>query len=304
MIQVVWTSIVLGDLLQAPIANLGMIKVIYLALLKKRNCTKDEERFFIELLVLGLLLLLPFVLGGCRPKLSDQEIFSRVNNIIAEVSRENKLNDRETVYEISARVENGVVVLSGKASDSSLKDEVVARTGRIKGVKIQDGIEVLPSKSLGSKTWAIVKEPVINLGDAPGQSQGSHTVTQAKIGDILYLLELKDGWYRAKMEDNYLGWVDAKDIAVMDKASCDSFFSGKVVMVKDKMTPALDSPGGKDIFSKNLTQGTILPLLGFNGNWVAVGLPGGGKAYVRRTVWWSFQRNLKCFPRKREHKAS
>lgn len=233
-------------------------------------------------IVVLLIVVTPLLPLGCRKIPTDAEILQTVQSILAEISVTHKLDDREVVFEISPTVEKRTITLKGKTSEPSLKDELISLVSAIKGATVQDAVEVLPSESLGDKTFALVKEPVINLGDGPNRNQGSHVVTQAKIGDILMLLEEKDGWYLAQMTaDKYLGWVSDAEIWRVDKGTLSSYLSGKVALVVAKMTSALDDPDGKKVLERNLVQGVVLPVKSLGGSWVAVKLPGSDVAYVK-----------------------
>lgn len=267
-------------------------------LASRRRCVfKPSLLAGIVVLLIVVTSLLPL---GCRKIPTDAEILQTVQSILAEISVTHKLDGREVVFEISPTVEKRTITLQGKTSEPSLKDELISRVSVIKGAKVQDAVEVLPSKSLGDKTFALVKEPVINLGDGPGRNQGSHVVTQAKIGDILMLLEEKDGWYLAQMAaDRYLGWVSDREIWRVDKATLSSYLSGKVALVVAKMTPALGTPGGKEIFDKNLVQGVVLPVKSADERWVAVNLPGRDLAYVKAPDVKVFDRIDQVFAEKK-----
>lgn len=251
-------------------------------------------------IVVLLIVVTPLLPLGCRRIPTDAEILQTVQSILAEISVTHELDDREVVFEISPTVEKRTITLKGKTSEPSLKDELMSRVSAIKGAKVQDAVEVLPSKSLGDKTFALVKEPVINLGDGPDRNQGSHVVTQAKIGDVLMLLEEKDGWYLAQMAaDRYLGWVSDREIWRVDKATLSSYLSGRVALVVAKMTPALGTPGGEEIFDKNLVQGVVLPVKSVDERWIAVNLPGRDVAYVKASDVKVFDRIDQVFAEKK-----
>lgn len=237
---------------------------------------------------------------GCKPKLSDSEIQSRVDAIIADLPKQQNLDERETVYQISGTVAKRVVTLSGQVSDGALLDAVVSAIKAIPGAIVQNNVEILPSKKLADKIWAIVNQPVINLGDAPGQATGSHTVTQAKLGEILELLEEKDGWFRVRTEDNYLGWADPTGFVSMTKEARDELLSGKVALIKDKMTPAYDSSSGQnEVFERKVVQGTVLPLQGYTEQRAVLKLADGRLIYVAKTAVTEFPSRDQVFKEKK-----
>ncbi len=221
--------------------------------------------------------------AGCKhaqPALSDAEILTRAKAVIETTLESAKLSDEETVFEVSCSVDGGTVTLTGEATEKGPKDLIVANLSEIPSVKVVDSVKMLPDPELGDKVWAVVAEPVINLGDAPGQSEGKNTVTQARIGDILRLLKKKDGWYLVQMTDNYLGWADPDLIVIFDKTGLDQFWSGEVALVTSKMTQATDAHG-TSLFDMRLVQGSVLPAESAGQDRTKLRLPGGKEAFVK-----------------------
>ena len=147
-------------------------------------------------------------------------------------------------------------------------------------ITIIDSIEELPSKELGVKCWAVVKSPVLNMGDAPGFNTGKRMVTQARLGDVLFVLKEQDGWYHVQMEDDYLGWVDPQDIWLVNKDELEQFFSGQVLLVTSKKASGYTEPDGLEI--TELIQGSVLPaaFAGTDDKYVLATIPGGQQIYV------------------------
>src|SRR5690606_13409051 len=192
---------------------------------------------------------------------ADDEIMASVTSIIEGVLERANLCSRETVFHLDTDVEGGTVILAGKTSDNRLKQAIVDSISQIPGVTIDDQFTVMPPPELGDKTWGVVKLPVINLGEAPGRAEGSSTVTQARMGDIVRILDTQDGWYLVQMHDKYLGWVSPSTIALYDSDLLDAFWSGEIALITAKMTQALDAPGGGMLFAKWLVQGSVLPVV-------------------------------------------
>jgi len=212
---------------------------------------------------------------------ADDEIMASVTSIIEGVLERANLCSRETVFHLDTDVEGGTVILAGKTSDNRLKQAIVDSISQIPGVTIDDQFTVMPPPELGDKTWGVVKLPVINLGEAPGRAEGSSTVTQARMGDIVRILDTQDGWYLVQMHDKYLGWVSPSTIALYDSALLDAFWSGEIALITAKMTQALDAPGGGMLFAKWLVQGSVLPVVSVSDEWAELSLPGGGSTFVK-----------------------
>lgn len=235
------------------------------------------------LLCLGLVIVFLSSVTGCKPAqpaLSDAEILTRANAVIQTALESAKLSDEETVFVVSCSVDEGAVTLTGEATEKALKDSIVASLSEIPSVKVIDSVRMLPDPELGDMVWAVVARPVINLGDAPGQSEGKNTVTQARIGDILRLLKKKDGWYLVQMTDNYLGWADPDHIVIFDKTALDQFWSGEVALIASKMTQAADTHG-TSLFDMRLVQGSVLPVESAGQDRTKLRLPGGKEALVK-----------------------
>ncbi len=203
----------------------------------------------------------PGVTSGCRRRLPDAEIRLQADALLSIFTGSLKIDERETIFTVQSLVENGKITLTGQTNDRSLKQSLVEKMATIQGVDVVDQVAVLPASSLGERNWGIVKVPVADLGDEPGKAGGAHTVTQARMGDALRLLEQRSGWYWAQMEDNYLGWADPSQLFVTDKAGLDAFLSGKLALVVGKLAEPLDAPDGKAAMGK-LPQGSVLPIAG------------------------------------------
>ena len=172
---------------------------------------------------------------------------------------------------------------------------LLAKMATIQGASIVDRVVTLPAASFGEKVYGIVKLPVINLGDAPNSSSGSHTVTQARMGDILRLLDEKDGWYLAQMHDGYLGWVDPANIHACDKKALDAFWTAPVALISAKTAPALAEPGGGSLFARDLVQGTVLPVAGAEDSWTHLRLPDGQVGWVATSLVTEFAKSGDVF---------
>ena len=227
------------------------------------------------------------LLGSCggaepkRPVVSEAEVKPQAEAAFAAFVASARIETRETVFDVRCTVNGYEVTLSGKTSDPSLKDAAIKAVSSVQGARVADQISVLPARDLAERTFGIVKVPVLNLGDAPGRAGGSHTVTQARMGDVLRLLEMDkgSGWYLAQMDDGYLGWVDPAAVYVCDKSQLDAFRKAPVALISAKTLPALKVPGGETAFT--LVQGTVLPLVRKDGEWATLRLPGAGEVSVQ-----------------------
>lgn len=227
------------------------------------------------------------LMGACgpnpvsKPIISDAELKTKADAVLSAFLGSNHIDARETVFRVQCAVSQGKVTLSGETSDKPLKQALVDKMAAIQGATVADEVKVFPTESLGERTWAVVKVPVVNLGDAPKSAGGSHTVTQARMGDVLRLLDQRDGWFLAQMDDNYLGWVGPESIFTCAKSALDSFWTGKVALVSAKMATARKAPQGERAFDLDLVQGSVLPVAGEEGQWARLRVPGGQEVWVQ-----------------------
>lgn len=245
------------------------------------------------------------IAGGCGGKLSgervlnDEQVLQEAEKIVEEIRREFKVDSRETVYEVALVVSGGRLKVEGRASDGQLKNELLSRLSGIRGVTVEDNIELLPPETMGERVYAVVKVPVMNLGAKPGMADGKNTVTQARMGDILKLLDEKDGWYLAKMEDGYLGWAEGGKLWMVDKDSLSNYLSGKFALIMAKKTAPLSSAEGGRVFGEDLVRGSVLPFITEEGDFARLMVPGGGDVYVRARDVQVFSSREEVFSREK-----
>ncbi len=219
---------------------------------------------------------------------STNSITEEFKRVVESMKKEMKLDPREIVFDVSLKEDSEKLVLEGKISDKNVMEKFLSLVeSKIPSAEVR--IELLPSMSFGTKIYGIVAVPVLNLGEAPWRDVGKYVVTQARMGEILRLLETKDGWYLVQMEDRYLGWVDGKKIWICDEKQLKQYVSNEFALVVAKMTPALVSPDGDAAFDKNLVQGTVLPVLDRQDDWSKLLIPGGLEVYVK-------SKDLRFFP--------
>lgn len=257
------------------------------------------------LLVATLLPLL--IVSACAPRqpaaeptMPDGQAQYAIQGAISRFLESSGFCDEEEVFSVSCSVDGGKATLFGEVSDANRKAAMLeAISGLVPGVELIDNITVLPSPSLGKNVWGVVKVPVVDLGDGPGSSGGGHTVTQARIGDRLRLLKESGGWYLCQMDDNYLGWIDSRDVWATGEDPAQSFFSGQVALVSAKMAPSYKSPGGALALEEDLVQGSVLPVAGLDGDWIELRFPGGGGIWVERKDLTLFDAYDKVFAEKK-----
>jgi gamma-D-glutamyl-L-lysine dipeptidyl-peptidase len=105
--------------------------------------------------------------------------------------------------------------------------------------------------------------------------------SQVPLGDTVLVDDVKEGWAQVvvpsqpgrKDARGYPGWLPVSQLA----APADE--TEEQVVVTVPMTDVLSAPGGEPLV-RGVSFATILPVQGMDGDWVRVGLPGGGAGYL------------------------
>lgn len=245
-----------------------------------------------------LMVVLTSSLVGCKPVPSAEELQVLADSALAAFTAAERVSDEEVVFSVKVTAEKGKVILTGKTSDDGLKASLLSAMA-FPGAEVVDQVTLLPDPSLGEKVYGVVKLPVVNLGDGPWSARGKNIVTQARMGDVLSLLERREGWYLAQMHDNYLGWVDPENLWVCTKSELDAYWSGDVVLIASKTAPVLDGKDGAALFDRDLVQGSVLPIASRDREWTVVNLPGGQQGYTRSEHTTRFEAPDKVFAEKK-----
>lgn len=219
--------------------------------------------------------------GG--PKMTPEQAAAACADIVTSFQRDHKIEPRTTPFEVIPTVRDDKVHVSGVVGDQATHRALMAaiRAG-IGRAAVVDELRELPDPRLAPRNRAIVNVPVLNLGDSPNHADGKHMVTQAVLGNVLELLEETQGWYRVRMHDQYLGWVDGRNIVLVDAAEAQRFMAGRQAVVTAKTAPirAAAAANAPNLLPKDAVQGTVLPLGEQKDGWVCVRLPDGRAGWL------------------------
>lgn len=177
-----------------------------------------------------------------------------------------------------------IVVLTGPSSitlagESNLPDAVASLKSRLtaNGIDFIDKIKILPSPELEGKREAVITISAANLRSNPKHS--AELATQATLGTIVNVLKKEDSWYLIQTPDAYLAWVDAGGIALMDERNIEEWKESKKLIYTDTYGHAYDSVNSNKRVS-DLVAGSILRLLGADGEYFSVQFPDGRRGVV------------------------
>lgn len=228
------------------------------------------------------------------------QLLERANREIEQFRKELKIDPREVVFDIKAKIEDGRFTIFGEVSEADLKEKLIERLGKILEVTINDEVKLLPDESVGEKTFAIVKVNVANLMDAPGRTLQKNAVTQARMGDILRLLKKMNGWFLAQMEDSYIGWIDGSAVVTMDDEELKKYLSNPFALIVSRFAQLYRTPDESSMIDEKLVQGSVLPCSSEKEGWLSLKLPDGRELFVRFSDVGIYENRDKVFSERKD----
>lgn len=231
---------------------------------------------------------------------ATMETLQSAKRVVEEFKREFKIEPREMVFDVKLDIVDEKLVVSGEISEPRLKKSLIEKLEASLEVHFEDKIKILPDESVGKKTYAVVNVNVTNLMDAPERTLQKNAVTQARMGEILKLLKRDRNWYLAQMEDSYIGWIESSKIVPMNEAELRDYTSGPFVLVVSKFAQLYEAPDPKCTLQVKLVQGTVLPYVESDNEWVRLKLPDGKQVFARSSDVELFKSRDEVFATKKD----
>ncbi|HEX7574527.1 MAG TPA: C40 family peptidase [Bacteroidota bacterium] len=113
---------------------------------------------------------------------------------------------RTAVFDVKGAASGKTLTLTGEIQDTGMKEKLLRFLRDKGGYTIVDSIAVLPSQSVGEKTFGVIDVSVANLRTAP--EHPAEMASQATLGTPVKILKKKGGWYLVQTPDEYIGWTD------------------------------------------------------------------------------------------------
>ncbi len=143
------------------------------------------------------------VAAGCGP---DKNI-TMMSDLLKEAKIKLAPDKRTVVFDVQGELHGKTLTLRGDVHNLPLKEQLFQFLKGRGDFEFVDSIEVLPQKSLGEKTFAVVSVSVANIRTKP--DHGAEMGTQAILGTPLKVLKKeRGGWFLVQTPDEYLGWTD------------------------------------------------------------------------------------------------
>lgn len=138
----------------------------------------------------------------------------RLQQYLHVIRRELVPDARLVAFALSAQMQGDTVVLGGYAESAELKTTTQRVLQLIGFLKIDNQIQALPDAALGGQAQALVIAPKTFLYDQP--SAPHESLSQAIIGDPIFLLRKEGDFYLCHAADGYVGYIAGSALRPVD----------------------------------------------------------------------------------------
>ncbi|MEO8233536.1 MAG: C40 family peptidase [Ignavibacteriota bacterium] len=210
----------------------------------------------------------------------SQSEMEKVNSILKEIKEKFAPDKRVAVFNIESSESGDKILLKGETNLPEAKSELIKMFAQSK-IKIDDKIEMLPSKNLSDKKFGIINLSVANIRTNPDNP--AELATQAILGTPINILKKgEDGYYLIQTPDGYIAWLDNDGFAFMDESEQKDWLSSpKIIYTKVYGFSYADADENSQTVS-DLVAGNLLKIIGEDTNFFLVNYPDGRVAYVKK----------------------
>ncbi len=198
-----------------------------------------------------------------------------ISKAIEEIRTKFAPDKRTAVFDIIFIAEGGKIVFSGETNLPEAKHELFSLFEK---KEIEDKIDILPLKELGTKIFGIVNLSVANIRSKPDHT--AELSTQVLLGSKLKILKSSKEWYYVQCEDDYLGWVDDDGVAMMDQQYFDEWIQAEKVIVTSAFTFAYSEPNTSSVPVSDVVIGDLLKYISTEDGYVRVEFPDGRLGFI------------------------
>ncbi|MDG1397570.1 MAG: C40 family peptidase [Polaribacter sp.] len=206
-------------------------------------------------------------------------LVSNLEKINSNIEAEYAPDKRVIVYDIEFNINEDNIIISGETSSETAYQNLLDSL-KILNIAFQDDIRILPDATVGSKSFAVARNSVINIRSKPKHS--AELGTQGLLGMPLKILDKKGDFYRVQTPDNYISWVDKGGITRMTKEEFEIWNNYKrIIFTNTYGFVYADKTKNSEIIS-DITLGGILKYVSMDSQFFEVVYPDKRKGYLKR----------------------
>ena len=217
-------------------------------------------------------------LSSClKPTNKSDDQLNAINRIAQNIRTQMAPDARDHVFEINIRQgQNGNFILTG-STDLNKARRALVDSLKARKISYVDSVQLLPVPAFKNKV-GVVRLSVANLRTKPKHS--AELASQMLMGMPVRILEQKDGFFRIRTIEGYLGWTEEASIQIMDKKDFSRWTAAPKVVMSENYgkiyaEPVIDTPQVSDIVKND-----VVILLQQTPDYLHIELPDGRRGYV------------------------
>ncbi|WP_135830243.1 C40 family peptidase [Halorussus halobius] len=151
-----------------------------------------------------------------------------VSRVLTKCKIDHAPDPRATVFDVSAALADGAVLLSGAVLTDDLKRRAVAAVEATTDAAVGATDVTVLERSAHDRTVTVPVAPVRDDPDADAEQ-----VTQLLYGADVTAYDASDGWRRVRTPGGYVGWVEGNSLGVPTDVRADAVISAATADVGD-----------------------------------------------------------------------
>lgn len=175
------------------------------------------------------------------------------------------------------KVEQHGEVLRGETNMPDAKKELLQALQQ-ENISYVDSIAVLPDAELEGKHFGVISNSVANLRSEPRHP--AELATQATMGTPVKVYKKQGGWYLVQTPDQYLAWVDAAGVALMQEAAYDEWQQSPKLLYIKPYGFTYERANTSSSPVSDLVYGDVLALQSKQGDFYQVRYPDGREGFI------------------------
>lgn len=212
---------------------------------------------------------------------SKSAVLARAEDVIKKVKGQVAPDERISVFDVQARQEGDVLVLTGRVLTRQQKEAVARALQPLDGIgEIHDEVAYFPYPDAGQQPYALARYPVVHLRSQPKNS--AELCSEVEVGAPLRVLALQGDWARVQgVDDGYIGWASKSNLVWLDEQKFRDWTAAERVTITAHRASLFDAPADKARGIGYVMAGARLKRLGVGGGFHRLEMPTGTIVYVR-----------------------